>query len=137
MGLPGLNGFVGEFTILLGSMGSEVLGFFFTMFATLGIILAAVYMLTMFQKVFMGEVDKEENRRLPRLHWQEIAVLVPILFVILLIGLQPAPFFDTMTATVDELVADVSAFIPRAEESLAAAPLRNTLALGANLQGPQ
>lgn len=137
MGLPGLNGFVGEFTILLGSMGSEVLGFFFTMFATLGIILAAVYMLTMFQKVFMGEVDKEENRRLPRLHWQEIAVLVPILFVILLIGLQPAPFFDTMTATVDELVADVSAFIPRAEESLAAAPLRNTLALAANLQGPQ
>ena len=135
MGLPGLNGFVGEFTILLGSMGSEVLGFFFTMFATLGVILAAVYMLYMFQKVYMGEVDKEENRTLARLHWQEIAVLLPILFVILLIGLQPAPFFDTMTATVDELVAGVGEFIPRTQESLAASTQLNTLTLSADTQG--
>jgi NADH-quinone oxidoreductase subunit M len=112
MGLPGLNGFVGEFTILLGSMGSQVLGFFFTMFATLGVILAAVYMLYMFQKVFMGELDKEENRNLPQLHWQELAVLVPIIIAILLIGLQPAPFFDTMNATVDEVVADVAVYLP-------------------------
>ena len=116
-------------------MGSEVLGFFFTMFATLGIILAAVYMLTMFQKVYMGEVDKEENRTLPRLHWQEIAVLVPILFVILLIGLQPTPFFDTMTATVDALLADVAAYLPGAEETLAAGPARDSLQLSANPRG--
>ena len=137
MGLPGLNGFVGEFTILLGSMGSEVLGFFFTMFAALGIILAAVYMLYMFQKVFMGDVDKEENRNLPRLHWQEIAVLVPILLVILLIGLQPGPFFDTMTATVDDLVADVGEFIPRGEDAVAASALRDSPVLSAGSQGTQ
>ncbi|MAS35921.1 MAG: Fe-S-binding domain-containing protein [Anaerolineaceae bacterium] len=112
MGLPGLNGFVGEFTILLGSMGSHVLGFFFTLFATLGVILAAVYMLYMFQKVYMGDVDKEENRNLPQLHWQEIAVLVPILIAIILIGLQPAPFFSTMNSTVNELVEDVQVYIP-------------------------
>ncbi len=112
MGLPGLNGFVGEFTILLGSMGSQVLGFFFTMFATLGIILAAVYMLYMFQKVYMGELDKEENKNLPPLHWQEIAVLVPILIVIFWIGLQPAPFFDTMTASTEALVEDVAVYFP-------------------------
>jgi NADH-quinone oxidoreductase subunit M len=112
MGLPGLNGFVGEFTILLGSMGSQVLGFFFTLFATLGVILAAVYMLYMYQKVFMGDVDKEENRNLPQLHWTELAVLIPIIIAILLIGLQPAPFFDTMNATVDEVVADVAVYLP-------------------------
>ncbi|MCC6975419.1 MAG: NADH-quinone oxidoreductase subunit M [Anaerolineae bacterium] len=55
MGLPGLNGFVGEFTILLGAFGSPVLGFWFTLFATAGVIMAAVYLLYMWNKVFMGE----------------------------------------------------------------------------------
>ncbi|MBC7810742.1 MAG: NADH-quinone oxidoreductase subunit M [Burkholderiales bacterium] len=107
MGLPGLNGFVGEFTILLGSYGSTVLGAGFTVFATLGVILAAVYMLKMFQKVYMGELDKEENKHLPPLHWQEIAVLIPIVIAIIYIGVQPAPFFHTMDATVNQLVAHV------------------------------
>ncbi len=55
MGLPGLNGFVGEFTILLGTFGSPILGGVFAVFATLGVILAAVYLLHMWNKVFMGE----------------------------------------------------------------------------------
>lgn len=112
MGLPGLNGFVGEFTILLGTFSSAVLGFFFALFATLGIILAAVYMLRMFQGVYMGELDKEENKNLPQLHWQEIAVLIPIIVAIFLIGLQPNRFFDTMTASTDQLVRDVSQYFP-------------------------
>jgi NADH-quinone oxidoreductase subunit M len=131
MGLPGLNGFVGEFTILLGSMGSQVLGFFFTLFATLGVILAAVYMLYMFQKVFMGEVDKEENRNLPQLHWQELAVLVPILIAIILIGLQPTPFFATMDSTVNELVEDVAVYLPAAAETVVYDQQSNTLVLNA------
>jgi NADH-quinone oxidoreductase subunit M len=108
MGLPGLNGFVGEFTILLGSFGSPYLGFFFTLFATLGVILAAVYMLYMFQKVFMGEVTNKENEHLEKLHWQELAVLVPICIVILWIGLQPAPFFGSMDASVSQVVQTVT-----------------------------
>jgi NADH-quinone oxidoreductase subunit M len=104
MGLPGLNGFVGEFTILLGSFGSNILGFFYTLFATLGVILAAVYMLYMFQKVYMGELDKEENRNLPPLHWTEVAVLVAIVIVIFWIGLFPSAFFGTMDASVNQLV---------------------------------
>jgi NADH-quinone oxidoreductase subunit M len=108
MGLPGLNGFVGEFTILLGSMGSTVLGFFFTLFATLGVILAAVYMLYMFQKVFMGEVVSEENKNLEPLHWQEYAVLIPLIIVIFWIGLQPAVFFHAMDASVNQVVQQVS-----------------------------
>jgi NADH-quinone oxidoreductase subunit M len=98
MGLPGLNGFVGEFLILMGSMGSTVLGIGFTVFATTGIILAAVYMLYMYQKVYMGELDKEENKNLPPMHWQEVAVMVPILVMIFWIGLQPSGFFAVMDA---------------------------------------
>ncbi len=112
MGLPGLNGFVGEFTILLGAMGSEVLGFFYTMFATIGVILAAVYMLYMFQRVYMGELDKEENRNLEPLRWNELAALIPIVIMVFWIGLQPAPFFATMDASVAELVTQVSTALP-------------------------
>lgn len=118
MGLPGLNGFVGEFTILMGAFGSEVLGFFFALFATLGVILAAVYMLYMFQKVYMGELDKEENKNLEPLHWQEIAVMVPILVLIFWIGLQPAPFFATMDASVGQLVSNLGQYVPTVAQLL-------------------
>jgi len=111
MGLPGLNGFIGEFTILLGTFGSEVLGFFFALFATLGIILAAVYMLYMFQKVFMGELDKEENKNLPAMNWMEYAALIPVLVGVFLIGIYPALFFAPMNSTVTEIVTQVSHFV--------------------------
>jgi NADH-quinone oxidoreductase subunit M len=107
MGLPGLNGFVVEFTILLGSFGSQVLGFFFTMFATLGVILAAVYMLYMFQKVYLGELDKEENKHLEPLHWQEIAVMIPILIMIFWIGVQPGGFFHIMDSSTNQLIQNI------------------------------
>jgi NADH-quinone oxidoreductase subunit M len=111
MGLPGLNGFVGEFTILLGTFGSEYLGFFFALFATLGVILAAVYSLYMYQKVFMGEVVKEENAALKDqpLHWQETLLLVVIVIVIVWIGVYPSTFFGSMDASVNQLVQNVSA----------------------------
>jgi len=124
MGLPGLNGFVGEFTILLGAFGSSVLGLTYTLFATLGVILAAIYMLQMFQKVYLGELDKPENIALKDepLTWQEIAVMIPILITIFLIGLRPAPFFATMDASVNQLVEEkLELAIPQeATESTAA-----------------
>ncbi|HEX2622835.1 MAG TPA: proton-conducting transporter membrane subunit, partial [Phototrophicaceae bacterium] len=119
MGLPGLNGFMGEFTILLGSFGSQVLGFFFTLFATLGVIMAAIYLLYMFQKVYLGELDKPENMNLPQLHWQEIAVLIPILIMIFWIGLQPIGFFNTMDTSTKNLVTQVQ---PAIEQVLAENP---------------
>ncbi len=106
LGLPGLNGFVGEFTILLGSYGSLVLGAVYTFFATIGVILAAIYMLHMFQKVFLGELDKEENMNLPPLNWREIAVIVPIVVMIFWIGLRPWTFFRTMDSTAENLVEE-------------------------------
>jgi NADH-quinone oxidoreductase subunit M len=129
MGLPGLNGFVGEIAILLGSMGSSVLSFVFTLFATLGVILAAVYMLYMFQKVYMGDVVHEENRSLPQLHWTELAVLIPILIAIIWIGVQPAPFFATMDSTVNEMVADVQPYLPAPQPAVAYDQLDNALIL--------
>jgi NADH-quinone oxidoreductase subunit M len=105
---PGLNGFLGEFTILMGSLGSTTLGFFFTLFATLGVILAAVYMLYMFQKVFMGDVTHEENNHLEGLKWQETAVLVAMIVVIIWIGVQPKAFFDSMGPAVTQVAQNVN-----------------------------
>jgi NADH-quinone oxidoreductase subunit M len=106
MGLPGLNGFVGEFTILLGAFGSQAIGSpWFAGFAVLGIILAAVYLLFMFQKLFLGPVDKEENRVLLDLNWREVVTIVPLLVLIFWIGLYPRPFFALMAPSVEQVVA--------------------------------
>ncbi len=106
MGLPGLNGFIGEFTILLGSLGSEYLGFAFTLFATLGVIMAAVYLLKMFQHVFMGELKRplssEEGYKLT---WSEKAAFIPIIIMIFWMGIQPIVFFNMLDVSVDSIVA--------------------------------
>ncbi len=105
MALPGLNGFVGEFTILLGAFDSKFLGSrWFAGIAAVGVILAAVYILAMFQKVYLGPLKVEANRTLKDLNWREIAVLVPLLIFIFWIGLYPKPFFGLMGPAVDKLV---------------------------------
>jgi NADH-quinone oxidoreductase subunit M len=110
MGLPGLNGFVGEFTTLLGAFGSEALGsYWFAGLAAIGVILAAVYLLYMFQKMFLGPLDKEENKSLKDMNVREIITLVPLLIFIFWIGLYPKPFFELMAPAVDKLVAVVEA----------------------------
>jgi len=114
MGLPGLNGFIGEFTILLGAWGAgEAAGplgsYWFAGLAALGVILAAVYMLFMFQKMFLGPVDKDENRTLKDLNWREIATLLPLLLFIFWIGIYPKPFFTLMAPAVEKLVAVLQA----------------------------
>ena len=108
MGLPGLNGFVGEFTILLGAFGSEAIGSpWFAGLAAIGVILAAVYMLYMFQKMFLGPADNPKNTDLKDLNWREIVTLVPLLVFIFWIGLYPKPFFSLMAPAVDKLIAAV------------------------------
>ncbi|GAB4525451.1 MAG: NADH-quinone oxidoreductase subunit M [Anaerolineales bacterium] len=116
MGLPGLNGFVGEFTILLGAWGAGEPGaplgsHYYAGFAALGVILAAVYMLFMFQKLFLGPVTHEENRKLSDLNWREIVTLLPLLVFIFWIGLYPKPFFGLMSPAVDKVVALVQSAV--------------------------
>lgn len=107
-GLPGLNGFVGEFTILLGAWEGYGTGWFAGV-AALGVILAAVYMLWLFQKMFQGEVTHAENKTLPDLTRREILLLVPLLFFIFWIGLYPKPFFELMEPAVGEIIKNLQA----------------------------
>ena len=100
LGLPGLNGFVGEFLILLGT--------FFTyrwwvIPAAFGIVLAAVYLLWAYQRVFHGEVTNEANRRVPDLKWREVAMLTPILGLILFIGVYPRPFLERIEPAAERI----------------------------------
>src|SRR5512144_1546833 len=112
MGLPGLNGFVGEFTILLGAFGSQAIGSaWYAAISALGVIMAAVYILYMFQKMFLGpqgeivEEVKKHGHALRDLNARELITIIPLLIFIFWIGLYPAPFFNLMAPAVNNLVA--------------------------------
>ncbi len=105
IGLPGLNGFVGEFLILLGSFYSSNLGTTaYSIVSTTAVILAAVYLLWMFQRVMLGPVDKEENKSLPDLSVREFLSFVPLLVFIVWIGVHPNTFLSKSEASVKKIV---------------------------------
>lgn len=91
-GLPGLNGFIGEFMILLGAWKSTAFSFWLVVLGTTGVILAAVYLLWMVYKTFFGEVTNEENRTMKDLNGREIGLLVPLAALMVLIGFWATPF---------------------------------------------
>jgi NADH-quinone oxidoreductase subunit M len=98
IGLPGLNGFVGEFLVLLGAFRHNPLWAFL---AATGVILSAVYMLWMFQRVVFGPVTHEENRTLTDLSLRERLVFAPLLILIVWMGVMPQPFLDRMQPALD------------------------------------
>ena len=105
MGLPGLNGFVGEFLILLGSFRSAFLGTpWYAIVASSGVILAAVYLLWSYQRIFFGKTERPENQGLHDLNLREIAVLVPVVLFIVWIGVAPGMFLGKSAATTKEIV---------------------------------
>ena len=105
IGLPGMNGFVGEFLILLGIF--QVNGLWAAC-ATSGVILAACYILWMFQRVMFLELKNPENMKLKDMNIRELITIVPLLVLIFWIGLYPKPFMKTFDASVNNLVSKVS-----------------------------
>ncbi|MFA3782106.1 NADH-quinone oxidoreductase subunit M [Melioribacteraceae bacterium 4301-Me] len=112
IGLPGLNGFVGEFLILLGSFKSTVLNsWWFTIFATSGVIFAAVYLLWMYQRVVFGEVKNSElNNKLYDMTARELIVLIPILIFIVWIGIYPSTFLEVTKLSSESILKSVGSF---------------------------
>ncbi len=101
IGLPGTNGFVGEFLILLGTFRSHP---WMAAIATTGVIFAACYMLPMVQRILFNELDREENRRLRDIGARERLILAPMLVLIVLVGVWPNPFLDRMRGSVGDLL---------------------------------
>ncbi|HYC55788.1 MAG TPA: NADH-quinone oxidoreductase subunit M [Candidatus Binatia bacterium] len=102
IGLPGLNGFVGEFLILMGGFRfDKVLG----AIAVSGVVLGAAYMLWMYQRVMFGPVTNPANESMPDMSRRELGVIAPLIALAVIMGVYPAPFFDMMRESVAATLA--------------------------------
>jgi NADH-quinone oxidoreductase subunit M len=111
VGLPGLCGFIGEFLVLMGTFGSDLLPHakLLTVLAATGVVLGAVYMLWMYQRVFLGPLKHEENKGLPDLRIHEWVVLVPLVVFMFWLGIGPNLVLDKIEPSVDRVLAPVTA----------------------------
>jgi NADH-quinone oxidoreductase subunit M len=101
LGLPGLNGFVGEFLVLLGTyLGHR----WWVLPAAFGIVLAAIYLLWAYQRVFHGELRLEANRGIADLRWRESLMLAPLVVLIVFIGVYPKPFLERIEPSAERVV---------------------------------
>ncbi len=105
IGLPGLNGFVGEFLVLLGIFEANRLA---GVLASFGVVLGAVYMLWLAKRFLFGPVTNEANRRIPDLTRREVAVLAPILVLIVVMGVRPQPFLKMMEPSLQRTLSRVA-----------------------------
>jgi NADH-quinone oxidoreductase subunit M len=122
IGLPGLNGFVGEFLIMIGGFQWNpryVVG------AGLGVILSAVYMLWMFQRVYYGEVTNEENAGLPDLRPREWAAVIPLCAAAIVMGVFPTLFLKPTERAVERVVERVQTSQPMRVENLRGKALKD------------
>jgi len=104
IGLPGTNGFVGEFLVLLGAFRTYPVA---TTIATTGVIIAAAYLLWALQRVLFNPLDKHENEKLTDLTPRELAVLIPLLACIVWIGVYPKPFLTRMEPAARQFIEQV------------------------------
>ncbi|MEZ4261293.1 MAG: NADH-quinone oxidoreductase subunit M [Polyangiaceae bacterium] len=112
VGLPGTNGFVGEFMIIMGTFVSNRLGHVNgvqAVGAAIGVILGALYMLTAVQKMFFGPITREENKRVPDINARELVAVAPLIIAIFVIGLFPNLLLSQMRDAVSRTLGDVSA----------------------------
>lgn len=116
IGLPGLNGFVGEFLVLVGTF----LGYrWWVIPAAFGVVLAAIYLLWAYKRVFHGPITDPENERIADIGPREIAMLAPILALIAVIGVYPQPFLDRITPSADKVITQLnSSVVPDADDAV-------------------
>jgi len=107
--LPGTNGFVGEFLILQGSFLAHPL---FTAIAGTGVILGAVYMLWLCQRILFGEADAEKSKDLTDINWREFGYLAPLIVLVFLMGIYPKMFFDRMEPSILEFTKKIQVSQP-------------------------
>ncbi len=101
IGLPSLNGFIGEFLVLLGAFR---MNYIYSILGTTGIVLGAIYMLWAYQRVMFGELDKPENKALIDINLREIMVLLPLAIMMVVMGVYPRPFLSRMEPAVSHLL---------------------------------
>jgi len=107
IGLPPLNGFIGEFLILVGAFQFNV---WYGVLAATGVVLGAIYMLWMYQRVFFGEVTNQKNEGLKDLSVREYIVFAPLIVLILLMGVWSKPFITRMEPSVNKFLMDMGAY---------------------------
>jgi NADH-quinone oxidoreductase subunit M len=116
MGLPLLNGFIGEFMILQAAFAANPI---WAYWAVSGVVLGAAYLLWLYQRVFWGKVTNEENRHLHDLNARELATLVPLVALCLWIGIYPKPFLDFLHKPAQSLAQQIqpAKFRPQVAEA--------------------
>jgi NADH-quinone oxidoreductase subunit M len=108
MGLPALNGFIGEFMILLGAANSTAFGTIsYAAFAATGIVLGAAYLLWLYQRVFWGPLDNPANQNVPDVNKRELGLMLALIVMMVWIGVYPSPFLDVVEKPVDYIVRKV------------------------------
>jgi NADH-quinone oxidoreductase subunit M len=101
IGLPLLNGFIGEFTIMMGALQENL---WWAVFAGSGIVLGAAYMLWLYQRTMLGKVENPANEKLLDINVRELVTIVPLIVMAFWIGLYPAPFFRVLDKPVNKIV---------------------------------
>jgi NADH-quinone oxidoreductase subunit M len=108
MGMPPLNGFIGEFTILRGAYQMSIT---WALWVGLGILLGAAYLLWLFQRTSFGEL-KEKNSGLRDLSWRELAVAAPFVVMMFYVGIYPRPVFDLLERPAQQIVERIQSAGP-------------------------
>jgi NADH-quinone oxidoreductase subunit M len=112
IGVPGLNGFVGEFLVLLGTFMAHR---WWAVVAAAGVVIAALYLLWAYQRVFQGEPD-EDNKSFPDLKLSEKLVMVPLLGLIIFLGVYPKPVLDRIEPSVHRVISRLEERVARYDE---------------------
>jgi NADH-quinone oxidoreductase subunit M len=118
-GLPLLNGFIGEFTILQGAFEANHV---WAAFSVMGVILGAAYLLWLYQRTMLGQVTNAKNLGLPDMSFREIAVFLPLIAWAIWIGVYPKPYFDILEKPVAQIVQRVRPDYFQAAPQVATAP---------------